>query len=95
MQRHPPFGNVQAKLHYVATVTREIARGALQGRITALIEGGQLENAAGVALSHDRSRFMLCGNPEMVEQTRKLLKDRGFKNDRKLEPGHIAVENYW
>lgn len=95
MQEHPPFGNAQAKLHYVATITREIARGALQGRITALIEGGQLENAAGVAFSHDRSRFMLCGNPEMVEQTRKLLKDRGFKNDRKLEPGHIAVENYW
>jgi len=95
MQEHPPLGKAKAKLHYVATVTRENASGALQGRITALIEDGQLENAAGVALSHDWSRFMLCGNPEMVEQTRKLLKDRGFKNDRKLEPGHIAVENYW
>ena len=96
MKVHSPFPNAQAKFHYVATVTRENAPGALQqGRITALIEGGKLENAAGVTFSHDWSRFMLCGNPEMVEQTRKLLKDRGFKNDRKLEPGHIAVENYW
>jgi ferredoxin/flavodoxin---NADP+ reductase len=95
MQERPPFGNVQAKLRYVATVTRENAHGTLQGRIPALIDDGQLENAAGLAFSHDWSRFMLCGNPEMVEQTRKLLKDRGFRNDRKLEPGHIAVENYW
>jgi ferredoxin/flavodoxin---NADP+ reductase len=95
MQEHPPFGNARARLHCVTTVTRENVHGALQGRIPALIEGGQLENAAGVAFSHDWSRFMLCGNPEMVAQTRKLLKDRGFTNDRKLEPGHIAVENYW
>jgi ferredoxin--NADP+ reductase len=95
MRARPPFGDAKAKLHYVATVTRESAAGALQGRIPALIEGGQLESAAGVAFSHDWSRFMLCGNPEMVDQTRKLLKDRGFTNDRRLEPGHIAVENYW
>ena len=95
MQAAPLFSDARARLRYVKTVTREQTAGALNGRITALIENGELEQAAGVPLSHERSRFMLCGNPEMVEQTRKLLKDRGFRNDRKLEPGHIAVENYW
>ena len=95
IQERAPFNDAVAKLRYVPTVTREWAAGALQGRIGALIEDGQLEKAAGVVLSLDFSRFMLCGNPQMVEQTRALLKERGFRNDRKLEGGHIAVENYW
>lgn len=95
MQSRAPFSDAVAKLRYVPTVTRELAAGALQGRIGALIEDGQLEKAAGVDLSLDYSRFMLCGNPQMVEETRALLKERGFRNDRKLEAGHIAVENYW
>jgi ferredoxin/flavodoxin---NADP+ reductase len=38
---------------------------------------------------------MLCGNPDMVEGMRALLKSRGFRMNRRLEPGHIIVENYW
>lgn len=84
-----------ARLSYVPTVTRDPESALHHGRITALIENGELEKAAGVPLSLERSRFMLCGNPEMVEQTRALLKSKGFTNDRRLVPGHIAVENYW
>ena len=68
---------------------------AFNGGINALVESGALEVAAGVKLSDSRSRFMLCGNPEMVESMRGLLKSRGFRMNRKLEPGHIIVENYW
>ena len=85
----------RARLVFVKTLTRETADGALQGRIPALIESGELEKAAGLALSDANSRFMLCGNPEMVESMRALLKARGFRMNRKLEPGHIIVENYW
>ena len=46
-------------------------------------------------LDHDRSRIMLCGNPEMVEDSRKLLLDRGYRLSRRGDPGHLAVENYW
>ena len=46
-------------------------------------------------LDHDRSRIMLCGNPEMVEDSRKLLTERGFRISRRGDPGHLAVENYW
>jgi ferredoxin--NADP+ reductase len=84
-----------AKFHYVKTLTRDTLHGARHGRISALLQSGELEAAAGVGLSVTRSRFMLCGNPEMVEDMRALLKSRGFRMNRKLEPGHIIIENYW
>lgn len=84
-----------AKFHYVPTLTRDPDSALTQGRITTLITSGGLETAAGVKFDATRSRFMLCGNPAMVEESRALLKARGFTNDRKLTPGHIAVENYW
>ncbi|MEP7156639.1 MAG: ferredoxin--NADP reductase [Betaproteobacteria bacterium] len=88
-------GPDMAKFHFVKTLTRDTLHGALNGRINALAESGQLESASGVPLSDARSRFMLCGNPEMVEGMRALLKARGFRMNRRLEPGHIIVENYW
>ncbi|MBL8511244.1 MAG: ferredoxin--NADP reductase [Betaproteobacteria bacterium] len=85
----------EAKLRIVTTLTRDQAPGLLQGRINALLENGALEQASGLMLDHQHSRFMLCGNPEMVETMRALLKARGFQMHRKLTPGHIIVENYW
>jgi ferredoxin--NADP+ reductase len=84
-----------AKLQFFVTLTRETSAGVLNGRINALLSSGELERAALLPLSHEHSRFMLCGNPEMVESMRALLKARGFRMNRKLEPGHIIVENYW
>ena len=84
-----------AKFHFVRTLTRDTAPGALRGRLTTLLASGELEMAAGIPLDGDRSRFMLCGNPEMVEGMRAQLKQRGFRMNRRLEPGHIIVENYW
>ena len=84
-----------AKFHFVRTLTRDTLPGALHGRLTTLLNSGGLETAAGISLDNDRSRFMLCGNPDMVEGMRALLKQRGFRMNRRLEPGHIIVENYW
>ena len=84
-----------AKFHFVKTLTRDNMHGALHGRINTLLDTGELEAAAGVKLTDARARFMLCGNPEMVETMRAQLKGRGFRMNRKLEPGHIIVENYW
>ncbi|HEX4858676.1 MAG TPA: ferredoxin--NADP reductase, partial [Usitatibacteraceae bacterium] len=77
------------------TLTRDHQHGSLSGRIPALIEDGQLQAAAGIPLEPATARVMLCGNPEMVETMRSLLKARGFRMHRRLEPGHIIVENYW
>lgn len=83
------------KLRYARIVTREPVPGALRDRVTKLLASGVLEKNLGVKLDHDRSRIMLCGNPEMVEDSRKLLADRGFRISRRGDPGHLAVENYW
>jgi ferredoxin--NADP+ reductase len=83
------------KLRYARIVTREPVPGALRDRVTKLLGSGVLEENLGVKLDHDRSRIMLCGNPEMVEDSRKLLTDRGFRISRRGDPGHLAVENYW
>jgi ferredoxin--NADP+ reductase len=83
------------KLRYVPVVTRAHVPGALDARIPALIDSGALERAAGVKLDHERSRIMICGNPEMVDDTRKHLTALGFAMSRRGKPGHMAVENYW
>ena len=83
------------KLRYARIVTREPVPGALRDRVTKLLASGVLEENVGLRLDHDRSRIMLCGNPEMVEDSRKLLTERGFRISRRGDPGHLAVENYW
>ncbi|MBL8520118.1 MAG: ferredoxin--NADP reductase [Betaproteobacteria bacterium] len=90
-----PAAAGRARFSMVLTLTRDQRHGALQGRIPALVESGALEAQAGATLDAARSRFMLCGNPDMVESMRALLKARGFRMNRRLEPGHIIVENYW
>jgi ferredoxin--NADP+ reductase len=83
------------KFRFIATITREQHLGALNGRITTLIDNGELERAAGVALTPEHSRVMLCGNPQMIDDTRKLLKARGLQLSLTRRPGQVAVENYW
>lgn len=83
------------KLTYIPIVTREEVPGTLNGRITTLIESGELERAAGVKLSPEHSRVMLCGNPQMIDDTRKLLKERNLQLSLTRRPGQVAVENYW
>ncbi|WP_248743705.1 MULTISPECIES: ferredoxin--NADP reductase [unclassified Pseudomonas] len=83
------------KFQFIPVVTREPHAGALNGRITTLIESGELEQAAGVALDPAHSRVMLCGNPQMIDDTRALLKERGMSLSLTRRPGQVAVENYW
>ncbi|WP_213940641.1 ferredoxin--NADP reductase [Pseudomonas sp. dw_612] len=83
------------KLQFIPTVTREQVPGVLSGRITILIENGELERAAGLALTPEHSRVMICGNPQMIDDTRKLLKLRDMNLSLSRRPGQVAVENYW
>ena len=84
-----------SKLAYLPVVTREQVPGALHGRITTLIESGELERAADLPLTPEHSRIMLCGNPQMIEDTRTLLKTRDLNLALTRKPGQVAVENYW
>jgi len=83
------------KLRYIPVVTRENHPGALNARITDLLQNGQLEQAAGLTLSPERSRLMLCGNPQMLEDCRAILKSKNMRLALTRKPGQIAVENYW
>jgi len=83
------------QLVYLPIATREALPGRPQARLTTLIADGGLEAAADAQLDPEHSRVMLCGNPDMVADARKLLGERGFKPGRRGVPGNLAVENYW
>lgn len=99
------FGAEGARFVFVPIVTRQSATDLaepldsalakmLHQRLPQLIANGQLEQLAGLALSAERSHVMLCGNPQMVQDTRDALKLRGLSMNRR-GVGNIAVENYW
>ncbi len=83
-----------AKLIFVPIVTREPMEGALNERLPQLLLNGALQQQAGIPLDIDNAHVMLCGNPEMVEDTKETLKTMGMVMNRRGE-GNIAVENYW
>ena len=83
------------KLIYLPIATREALPGMPQARLTTLIADGGLERLAGLPLAPEQAKIMLCGNPEMLADARKLLGERGFKPGRRGVPGNLAVENYW
>jgi ferredoxin--NADP+ reductase len=84
-----------AGLSYLPIATRETLPGMPQARLTTLVTDGGLERLAGLTLDPARSRIMLCGNPAMLADARKLLGARGFAPGRRGVPGNLAVENYW
>ncbi|MEH6666790.1 ferredoxin--NADP reductase [Psychrobacter sp.] len=83
-----------AKLIFIPIVTREPVDGALSERLPKLLLEGTLQARAGIALDIDTTHVMLCGNPDMVEDTKEALKTLGLVMNRRGE-GNIAVENYW
>ena len=83
-----------AKLIFIPIVTREPVEGALTERLPNLLLDGTLQARAGIDLDIDSTHVMLCGNPDMVEDTKETLKGLGLVMNRRGE-GNIAVENYW
>ena len=83
-----------ATLTFVPIVTRESVEGALTERLPKLLLEGTLQARAGIELDIDSMHVMLCGNPDMVEDTKETLKSLGLVMNRRGE-GNIAVENYW
>lgn len=96
-QLQQDFGSLvddPAQLIFIPIVTRELVDGALTERLPKLLLDGRLQERAGIALDIDNAHTMLCGNPEMVEDTKEALKSLGMVMNRRGE-GNIAVENYW
>jgi ferredoxin--NADP+ reductase len=82
---------VRRQLIYYPTVTRESFRH--QGRIPTLLETGRLALDIGLPpLDASRDRFMLCGSPAMLKDTRALLDKLGLGEGNMSHPGHYVIE---
>ena len=88
------YGDNGAAFVFLPIVTREADYAGQKARIPNLIVSGKLTQLVGQKLDKERSHVMLCGNPQMVEDTKEALKSLGLTMNRRGE-GNIAVENYW
>ena len=93
---HEYYGDlVRDKLIYLRVLTRENQGADIYGRITDLLLNRKLENFLDTEINICDSRVMICGNPQMVDDTRKILCDRGLTISKRGKPGNMAVENLW
>ncbi len=82
---------VRDKLVYFPTVTREPFHN--QGRLTTLLESGELADKVGLPpIDRDTDRFMVCGSPTMLKDMCDLLDARGFNESRHGHQGHYVIE---
>jgi ferredoxin--NADP+ reductase len=82
---------ISRQLIYYPTVTREPFRNS--GRITDLMVSGKLFSDIGLPMmSRAADRFMLCGSPEMIRDTRQLLVEGGYEEGNHGEAGHFVIE---
>ncbi|RDJ00519.1 ferredoxin--NADP reductase [Dyella solisilvae] len=93
LPKHEYLGElVREKLIYFPTVTREPFRN--EGRLTDAIVNGAMSAAVGLPpLDPAVDRAMLCGSPQMLDDTCDLLDARGFQvSPRTREPGDYVIE---
>lgn len=92
LPQHEYLGELVAKqLLYYPTVTREPFKN--QGRMTDLIESGQLQADLGLpALDPAHDRVMICGSPEMLRDLKRMMEDRQFAEGNTSTPGDYVIE---
>jgi ferredoxin/flavodoxin---NADP+ reductase len=92
LPQHEFLGEMISKqLIYYPTVTREPFRN--RGRITDLMVSGKLFEDIGLPeMSIENDRFMLCGSPDMIRDTRELLSGLGYEEGNHGEGGHYVIE---
>lgn len=83
--------DIKAKLKYYPAVTRE--EFPVQERITTLINNGRIFKDLNIdELDPEHDRVMICGSPEMLADTQKLLEERGFEEGNMSRQGSYVVE---
>ena len=80
---------------YIPFVSREQTDIALNGRVPAAIQDERLQQRVNLDIESGKSQVMICGNPEMVKDTRAALQERGLSKNLRRKPGNITTENYW
>lgn len=80
-----------AKLRLVTSLTRESH--ALEGRITRLIQNGQLfRTLKSKAFDPAEDRVMICGSVPMLQDLKVIALDAGFVEGSNNEPGSFVIE---
>ncbi|WBF65304.1 MAG: ferredoxin--NADP reductase [Candidatus Kinetoplastibacterium crithidii] len=83
------------RFEYLPITTREKSSVLSGTRITSLVMNGNLEKITKETIDPESSKIMLCGNPTMVLEMRKILYDRGFYTSKQNIVGNLAMERYW
>jgi ferredoxin--NADP+ reductase len=87
----PLCGEHAARLVHVTSATREDH--PVQGRITTLLETGQLFDAiGGPALSPETDRVMICGSLAMIADVKAAVAGFGLTEGSNSAPGQFVVE---
>ncbi len=86
----------RGNFRYLRCLSREApAEGEAAGRIPAALTDGRLQALAGAELEPEHCHVLLCGNPQMIDDTHEALKPLGLVKHRVRKPGHISSEKYW
>jgi ferredoxin--NADP+ reductase len=81
----------EGRLHHFTSTTRETS--PRMGRITTLIENGELFKALGTEpFDRANDRVMICGSMEMLKDVKVLVEKAGLKEGSNAEPADFVVE---
>jgi len=82
---------MDGKLLHITSLTRE--EYPLKGRITTLIETGQLfENAGVPKMNPETDRVMICGSMDMINDTKAICESLGLREGSNSQPAELVVE---
>lgn len=82
---------VEGKLKLITSLTREDH--PLRGRITTLLESGELFKVAGTEpLNSEHDRVMICGSMDMINDTKAIVETFGLEEGSNSNPAQFVVE---
>ncbi len=82
---------IEGKLLHITSLTRE--EHPLKGRITTLIQSGDLfKNAGTPPLNPAEDRVMICGSMDMINDTKTLVEGFGLTEGSNSNPAEFVVE---
>lgn len=92
LENDPLIGELTAgRVKYVATTTRETS--PQMGRITTLIENGDLFRIVGCApFDRETDRVMICGSMAMLKDVKALVEAHGLEEGSNNKPADFVVE---
>lgn len=83
------------RFQYIPCVSHEDNPDGFRGRVTDVLDNGELELRTGLQINQSDSAVMLCGNHNMITDVQTLLAQRGMRKHLRHKPGQIIIEQYF